>query len=70
MTLLPFNSPYGHGFIRAAVATPRVRVADPRHDGRQLLDLAQAAAGDHARLVVFPELAFSGCSIEDLLFQD
>jgi NAD+ synthase (glutamine-hydrolysing) len=70
MTILPFNSPYGHGFIRVAVATPDVRVADPRHNGGQLLDLAQAAAGDHACLVVFPELAFSGYSIEDLLLQD
>jgi hypothetical protein len=35
MTNLPFNSPYAHGFVRAAVATPRVRVADPRHNGRR-----------------------------------
>jgi NAD+ synthase (glutamine-hydrolysing) len=55
MTILPFNSPYAHGFVRAAVATPRVRVADPRH---------------HACLVVFPELALSGYSNEDLFFQD
>ena len=70
MTILPFNSPYGHLFIRVAVATPRVRVADPRQNGRQLLDLAQAAAGDHACLLVFPELAISGYSIEDLLLRD
>jgi NAD+ synthase (glutamine-hydrolysing) len=70
MTILPFNPRYGHGFIRVAVATPRVRIGDPRHNGRQLLDFAQAAAGDHACLVVLPELAFSGYSIEDLLHQD
>jgi NAD+ synthase (glutamine-hydrolysing) len=70
MTILPFNSPYAHGFVRAAVATPRVRVADPRHNGRQVLDLAQTAADDQACLVVFPELALSGYSNEDLFFQD
>ncbi|HWE18240.1 MAG TPA: NAD(+) synthase, partial [Hyphomicrobiaceae bacterium] len=70
MTILPFNSPYAHGFVRAAVATPRVRVADPSHNGRQVLDLAQATADDHACLVVFPELALSGYSNEDLFFQD
>jgi NAD+ synthase (glutamine-hydrolysing) len=70
MTILPFNSPYAHGFVRAAVATPRVRVADPRHNGRQVIDLARTAADDHACLVVFPELGLSGYSNEDLFFQD
>jgi NAD+ synthase (glutamine-hydrolysing) len=70
MTILPFNSPYAHGLVRTAVATPRVRVADPRHNGRQVIDLAQTAAEDHACLVVFPELALSGYSNEDLFFQD
>ena len=70
MAILPFGSPYGHGFIRASVATPCVQVADPCHNGRQVLELAQAAADDHACLVVFPELALSGYSNEDLFFQD
>jgi NAD+ synthase (glutamine-hydrolysing) len=70
MTILPFNSPYAHGFVRAAVATPRVRVANPRHNGQQVIELAQTAADDHACLVVFPELALSGYSNEDLFFQD
>ena len=70
MTILPFNSPYAHGFVRAVVATPRVRVADPRHNGRQVIDLARTAADDHACLVVFPELGLSGYSNEDLFLQD
>jgi NAD+ synthase (glutamine-hydrolysing) len=60
MTIPPFNSPYAHRFVRAAVATPRVRVADLQHNGRQVVNLAQAAADDNASLVVFPELALSG----------
>ena len=70
MATPPFNSPYAHGFVRVAVATPRVRIADPSHNGRQVLDLVKAAADDHACLVVFPELALSGYSNEDLFFQD
>jgi predicted amidohydrolase len=62
MVNLPFNSPYAHGFLRAAVATPRVGAADPGHNGRQVLGLARAAADDHASIVVFP--ALSGYSIE------
>lgn len=70
MANLPFNSPYAHGFFRAGVATPRVSAVDPGQNGRQVLELARAAAADHASIVVFPELALSGYSIEDLVFQD
>jgi NAD+ synthase (glutamine-hydrolysing) len=45
-------------------------VADPRHNGREVIELAQTAADDHACRVVFPELALSGYSNEDLFFQD
>jgi NAD+ synthase (glutamine-hydrolysing) len=53
-----------------AVATPRVAVADPAFNCQQVLDLAKAAAAESAVLVVFPELALSGYSNEDLFFQD
>jgi NAD+ synthase (glutamine-hydrolysing) len=70
MSTPPFNSPFAHGFVRAAIATPRVRVADPNYNARQALDLAQMAAADHVSLMVFPELALSGYSNDDLFFQD
>jgi NAD+ synthase (glutamine-hydrolysing) len=70
MTTPCFNSPYAHGFVRVAVATPCVRIADPDFNAQQALELAQAAASDYAAIVVFPELGLSGYSIEDLFFQD
>jgi len=66
----PFDSIYRHGFIRAAVATPRVEVASPGHNARQTLALARQAVESHAVLAVFPELGLSAYSNEDLFQQD
>jgi NAD+ synthase (glutamine-hydrolysing) len=66
----PFDSIYRHGFIRAAVATPRVEVASPGHNARQTLALARQAADGRAVLAVFPELGLSAYSNEDLFQQD
>jgi hypothetical protein len=62
---LSFDSPYRHGFVRAAVATPGVRVAAPAFIGRQTLDLAREASAAHAAIVVFPELGLSAYSNDD-----
>jgi NAD+ synthase (glutamine-hydrolysing) len=67
---LPFDSPYRHGFVRAAVATPGVRVAAPAFNGCQTLDLAREASAAYAAIVVFPELGLSAYSNDDLFFQD
>ncbi|HUG91892.1 MAG TPA: NAD(+) synthase [Planctomycetaceae bacterium] len=66
----PFDSLYAHGFARVAVCVPRLRVADPGHNADRTLALARAAAGDHAALVLFPELGLSAYSNEDLFHQD
>ena len=66
----PFDSIYRHGFVRAAIATPRVEVASPGHNARQTLALARQAAAQHAVLAVFPELGLSAYSNEDLFQQD
>ena len=66
----PFDSIYRHGFVRAAVATPRVEVASPGHNARQTLALARQAAEQNALLAVFPELGLSAYSNEDLFQQD
>ncbi|HVP29713.1 MAG TPA: NAD(+) synthase [Myxococcota bacterium] len=70
MDALPFQSLYRHGFVRVAVATPAVRVADPVANLEATLALARAAVEEHARLVVFPELGLSAYSNEDLFLQD
>ena len=41
---LPFDSIYRHGFVRAAVCVPRVRVADPAFNLERTLELARRAA--------------------------
>jgi NAD+ synthase (glutamine-hydrolysing) len=67
--LAPFGSLYAHGFLRVAVAVPRVHLADPEANAGRTLELARAAAADHVALVVFPELGLSAYSNEDLFHQ-
>ncbi len=66
----PFNSIYSHGFIRAAVCVPSLRVADPAYNMERTMNLAHRASGHHAALVLFPELGLSAFSNEDLFHQD
>jgi NAD+ synthase (glutamine-hydrolysing) len=64
-----FFNLYNHGFVRAAVAVPEVRVGDPRFNAAQTIDLIRSAASRGAVLVAFPELGISGYSCEDLFHQ-
>jgi NAD+ synthase (glutamine-hydrolysing) len=64
-----FFNPYSHGFVRLAVATPRVRVADPRYNRDATEALMRQAARGKALLAVFPELGLAAYSCEDLFHQ-
>jgi NAD+ synthase (glutamine-hydrolysing) len=64
-----FSSLYSHGFVRVAAAVPHMRIGEPRLNAERTLELARQASGDHAALVIFPELGLSGYSIDDLLHQ-
>jgi NAD+ synthase (glutamine-hydrolysing) len=66
----PFASLYSHGFVRVAVCTPRVAIAEPRVNAARTAELAHQAAERHAAVVLFPELGLSGYSIDDLALQD
>ena len=66
---LPFFSPYRHGFVRAAVCIPFVRVADPTYNAERTIALAAQAAEQHAAVALFPELGLSAYSCEDLFHQ-
>jgi NAD+ synthase (glutamine-hydrolysing) len=66
----PFRSLYSHGFIRAAVCVPHVRVADPDHNVERMLDLARQASKKNVALTLFPELGISAYSNDDLFHQD
>src|SRR5690348_6695333 len=64
-----FFSPYRHGFVRLAVATPLVRIGDPQYNVAATLELMQQAAHGKVLLAVFPELGLSAYSCEDLFHQ-
>jgi NAD+ synthase (glutamine-hydrolysing) len=65
-----FDSIYAHGFVRAAVCVPSVRVANPDHNAERTVALARRASDANAAIVLFPELGLSAYSNEDLFHQD
>src|ERR1700752_5173210 len=65
-----FDSIYSHGFIRAAVCIPSLRVADPAFNAERTLELAKQASKAHVAVALFPELGISAYSNEDLFHQD
>src|SRR6266704_5490980 len=60
---------YSHGFIRAAVGIPEVRVADPAFNGARTIELMEKAEREKAIMALFPELGLSAYSCEDLFHQ-
>jgi NAD+ synthase (glutamine-hydrolysing) len=66
----PFNSIYTHGFIRAAVCIPTLRVADPAFNAERTIALARRASEAKAGVALFPELGLSAYSNDDLFHQD
>ncbi|MGI4788140.1 MAG: NAD(+) synthase [Janthinobacterium lividum] len=66
----PFDSIYTHGFVRACVCVPFLRVADPDYNTQQTLGLARRASEMGAAVALFPELGLSAYSNEDLFHQD
>ncbi|HDQ93299.1 MAG TPA: NAD(+) synthase, partial [Synergistetes bacterium] len=65
-----FFNLYRHGFVRAALCVPEVRVADPAFNAAATATLARRAAGEGALLALFPELGLSAYSNEDLFHQE
>jgi NAD+ synthase (glutamine-hydrolysing) len=65
-----FFNLYRHGFIRAAVCLPEVRVADVFFNAAQTIDLIWKAADQQAIFALFPELGLSAYSNDDLFQQE
>jgi NAD+ synthase (glutamine-hydrolysing) len=65
-----FHSIYTHGFVRAAVCIPFVRVADPVYNVERTIGLARRASDMNAAVALFPELGLSAYSNDDLFHQD
>lgn len=58
------------GFIKAAAATPDLRVADCEYNVERMKVLIDEAAKAGAHLIVFPELGITGYTCGDLFLQD
>ena len=65
-----FFNLYNHGFIRAAVCIPELKVADTFFNTQKTIELARQAVSQKAILAIFPELGLSAYSNEDLFHQD
>ena len=57
------------GFVRAAVISPELRVADVAFNTQAIVAALREAAGQGCRLAVFPELCLTGYSCADLFYQ-
>jgi NAD+ synthase (glutamine-hydrolysing) len=58
------------GFLRVAACSAPVKLGEPLANARAVLDQARLAAAGGARLAVFPELALTGYSLDDLFMQE
>ena len=59
-----------HGFIKAAAATPRIKVANPYFNAERALDMIKKCAERKAKIIVLPELSLTGATSNDLFLQD
>ncbi len=67
---MTFQSLYAHGFARVAACTADVVIADPVRNADGIVEVATRCSDRGVAVAVFPELALTGYSIEDLLGQD
>lgn len=58
-----------YGFVKVASATPKIKVANPRFNAEQIVNLAWDADEKRAALIVFPELSLTGYTCNDLFNQ-
>ena len=58
------------GFIKIALAAPKIRVADTEYNAELCVAAAKAAAEAGAVAIVFPELVLTGATSGDLFYSD
>lgn len=58
------------GMIRVAAASPRVHLANPAQNAREIEKALRAADEKDVSLCVFPELCLTGATCGDLFYQD
>lgn len=64
-----FFTPSTLGFVRTAVVSPELRIADVAFNTQAIGVALRNAAAQGCRLAVFPELSITGYSCADLLYQ-
>lgn len=58
------------GFIKAAAVTPKIKVADPHYNAKEIAKGIEEAVRRGAKLIVFPELCLTGYTCDDLFLQE
>lgn len=58
------------GFVKAAAATPKIKVADTKYNAELILDMMKESTRQGAKIVVFPELCLTGYTCQDLFLQE
>ncbi|MBR2951047.1 MAG: NAD(+) synthase [Lachnospiraceae bacterium] len=58
------------GFVKAAAATPKIKVADPAFNAQAVCEQLKEAYAAGAKIIVFPELCLTGYTCGDLFWQD
>jgi NAD+ synthase (glutamine-hydrolysing) len=67
--LVDFDSVYAQGFARVASCTIRTVLADPHANAASVLAVARECEEEGVAVALFPELALTGYSIDDLFLQ-
>ena len=57
-----------YGFVRAAAASPKLKVADVKFNAQEILKELKRLAGEKTEIAVFPELSLCGYTCGDLFF--
>lgn len=58
-----------YGFLRVAVASPKLKVADTIFNSNEIIKAIGQAQEQNVRLLVFPELTITGYTCQDLFLQ-
>jgi NAD+ synthase (glutamine-hydrolysing) len=63
---MTFTSLYSHGFARVAACTTQVHIADPLRNADGIIEVAARCSEQGVAVALFPELAMTGYSLDDL----
>lgn len=63
------DNPFSYGFVRAAVVSPEMRVADVEFNIQSIADTMRRVSAEGCALAVFPELGVTGYTCGDLFYQ-